>query len=72
MGDLWYSGKLDKCKVSIIYSKYTLISKQINLICSKASIEHIKLYLYFIEVVKYSSKDEQFKCEEFLCYTMDH
>ena len=30
MVNLCFIGKLDKCEVTISYSKYTLISKQIN------------------------------------------
>ena len=34
MGNLWSSGKMDKCKVTISFRKYTWVSKQINCLCT--------------------------------------
>ena len=35
LGNLFYSGKLDKCRVNIRYRKYTWIDKQINWLCTQ-------------------------------------
>ena len=38
LGDWCSGGKLDKCKVAIIYRKYTWISNHINLLCTDLSL----------------------------------